>query len=260
MKVSSSIVVAAMFVFGGQHAFSQESSSETPPASQDQVGEAPAQDSMKAKTPDEAEAPVAAKSGASLFGDLRIGPTASLAFPHLLYYSLDATYAKFIGLSLGGGRLGRKFNDTTELEMRNWDIRVRWFPFSGSYFLGAAYGNQGVVLKTRTDLKNTQGELELKIPTDIRLEVTTKYLTPHMGWFATWESGFTLGFEFGYQMALNSSADFDVVFQDVSPTNRATVENTAEFKKSKSDIEKTAELFGKTSIPYINLLRLGWLL
>ena len=32
-----------------------------------------------------------------------------------------------------------------------------------------------------------------------------------------------------------------------------------EFEKSKEDIEKAAEGFGKTSLPYLTLLRLGWM-
>lgn len=259
--------VAAVVAVGlcSRQGFSQESSAISAdvaacnPADSDQKGAA--NDPAKCPPKTVAEAvPETNNSAHGLFGALRIGPTVSLAFPHLVNYSVDATYGKLIGISFGGGRLGYAFDEKSEVEIRNWDLRARWFPFLGSFFLGAAYGTQGIVGKTSQDLKMKQGELELAIPTDMRLDVTTNYLTPHLGWFATWDSGFTLGFEVGYQMAMNSSAKFNAVFQNVSAASRSSVENSDEYKKAKEDVEVMAETFGKVSIPYVNLLRMGWLL
>src|SRR5690606_1633764 len=115
-----------------------------------------------------------------------------------LNYSLDATWDRKFGFSFSGGRFKRELDKETELEIFNWDLRARWFPFQGSFFLGAAYGNQGIVAKTKTDLDYKAGEVALKVPTTLRLEIDTNYLTPHLGWFATWNTGFTMGFELGY--------------------------------------------------------------
>lgn len=194
-----------------------------------------------------------------LLGPLRIGPTASIGFPFLLNYSLDATWDKTIGMSFSGGRFQRELDKETEIELFNWDVRARWFPFQGSFFLGAAYGNQGIVAKTKQDLKVKTAEVELTVPTTMRLELNTNYLTPHLGWFKTWGPGFTIGSEIGYQMPLSSKAELQTGFEDVSAEAETTVKNSDEYKKAKKDLETSAEAFGKNAVPYLNLIRIGWL-
>lgn len=205
-----------------------------------------------------------AKEGASehygLFGPLRIGPTASVGFPFLLNYGVDATWERTIGAGFGLGRMKRDVNSTTKIELFNWDMRLRWFPWQGSFFLGAAYGNQNIVGQTTQDVAMDSGGVPLTIPTTLRLEVKTTYLTPHLGWFSTWDCGFTLGFELGYQMPLSSKAELQQAFENVSVAAEDSVTNSESFKKTKSDIEKVAETFGKKAVPYINLIRIGWLL
>jgi len=195
-----------------------------------------------------------------LLGPVRVGPTASIGFPFLLNYSLDATWDKKLGFSFSGGRFHTELDKNTEIEIFNWDARVRWFPFQGSFFLGAAYGNQGIVGKTKQDLKfKTSDGPEMKIPTSIRLELNTNYLTPHLGWFATWNTGFTIGTEFGYQMPLGSKAKTQTAFDDVSSDAETSVKNSEEYKKAVKDLEEGAEAFGKNAVPYLNLFRIGWL-
>ncbi len=194
-----------------------------------------------------------------LLGPLRIGPTASIGFPFLLNYSLDATWDKKLGVSFAGGKFSRDLDKNSEIEIFNWDARVRWFPFQGSFFLGAAYGNQGIVARTKQDLKFKAGETDLVVPTTIRLELNTNYLTPHLGWFATWNTGFTLGTEFGYQMPMSSKAKTQTGFDDVSAEGEAQVKESEEYKKAVKDLEEGAEAFGKNAVPYLNLIRLGWL-
>lgn len=196
--------------------------------------------------------------GKGLFGDLRFGPSVAVGIPHPLTAAVDFVYADWISLSVGAGRAGTKL-DETELEIRNWDVTARFFPFHGSFFIGAAYGNQGIVGKMKTDLDVESGGVALTVPTTIRLEIESKYLTPQIGWFARWDSGFTLGFDLGLQMPSGASSKLQTSFENVSAASEAAVVNSDDYKKNKKDVEDAAEMIGKKAIPYITLIRLGWL-
>ncbi|HYX32689.1 MAG TPA: hypothetical protein VE954_06215 [Oligoflexus sp.] len=209
------------------------------------------------KTSAETAAAPAAK-GKGLLGDLRIGPSVALGLPHPLTGGVDFVYGDIVSLSVTGGRFGVAVEET-ELEIRNWDATVRWYPFFGSFFMGAAYGSQGIVGKLKTDVDVTTGGVTLKVPTTLRLEVESKYLTPQLGWFARWDSGLTLGFDIGYQMPSGVSTDLQTSFDNVSAASQQAVLNSEDYKKNKEDVEKAAEAFGKEAIPYVTFFRIGWL-
>jgi hypothetical protein len=194
-----------------------------------------------------------------LLGDFRIGPTVSLAFPHLGNASVEVMYKDSFSGGVSFGRLKRELDEDTEIELRNMDVRARWHPFEGSFFLGAAYGNQGIVGKVKTDLETDYQGLEVKVPTTIRLAVDVNYFTPHLGWFAVWDSGFTMGFEIGYQMALKSESDLQIGFENVTEEAEDELKESDDYKKQKKDIEAVAKAFGEKGIPYVNLLRIGWM-
>lgn len=202
------------------------------------------------------EAPVA--KGKGLLGDLRIGPSVAIGFPHPLTGAIDLVYADLFSVSASAGRFGAKVEET-EIEIRNWDATFRFFPFQGSFFVGAAYGNQGIVGKLKTDIETTTSGVTLKVPTSLRLEVESNYLTPHLGWFARWDSGLTLGFDFGYQMPSGAKSELQTAFENVSAASEQAVRESEDFKKNKKDIEDAAEAFGKASVPYISFFRIGWL-
>lgn len=208
-------------------------------------------------TPAKEETATASK-GKGLLGDIRIGPSVAAGIPHPVTGGLDIVYADQASLSVTGGRFGVNLSDT-DIEIRNWEAAARWFPFQGSFFVGAAYGNQGIVGKRKVDLNVTSNGVALKVPTTLRLEIESNYLTPQIGWYARWDCGFTLGFDFGYQMPSGAKSKLQTSFENVSTASEASVRNSDEYKKNKKDVEDAAETIGKMGIPYITLLRLGWL-
>lgn len=193
-----------------------------------------------------------------IYKQLRFGPSVAVGVPHPVTGALDVVYANFISLSVSGGRFGINVDDT-DLEIRNWDATIRWYPFGGSFFLGAARGEQGIVGKRKIDLDVNSGGVALKVPTTLRLEIESSYLTPQIGWFARWDSGFTLGFDIGYQMPSGAKSELQTSFENVSAASEEAVRNSDEYKKNKKDVEDAAEAIGKTGIPYISFLRIGWL-
>lgn len=191
--------------------------------------------------------------GHGLFGPFRVGPTVSFTIPHLLNYGIEGTWNKTFGGGITFSDFSQEVEDI-ELGIGHWDVRFRWHPFQGSFFVGAAYGNQtlGAKLTTDLDVSGTQ------VPATFDINVNTTFLTPHLGWFATWDSGFTLGFELGYQMAMSADADDTQI--TLGGVNTAAAEQSEDYKKNKKDIEDQAELIGEKSLPYLALLKLGWML
>jgi hypothetical protein len=205
-----------------------------------------------------AQQATAPSKGKGLLGDIRIGPSVAIGFPHPLTGGIDLVYADLFSVSATAGRSGAKVEDT-EIEIRNWDATFRFFPFQGSFFIGAAYGNQGIVGKLKTDIETTSSGVTLKVPTTLRLEVESNYLTPQLGWFARWDSGLTLGFDFGFQQPSGAKSELQTAFENVSAANEQAVRDSEDYKKNKKDVEDAADAFGKKGIPYISFFRIGWL-
>jgi hypothetical protein len=208
--------------------------------------------------PEPAAAESQESTGKGMLGDVRIGPSVAAGIPHPVTAALDVVYADLLAVSFSAGRSGTEL-DKTELEIRNWDVALRWFPFSGSFFIGAAYGNQGVVGKRTVDLNVNASGVPLTVPTTVRLEIESTYLTPQIGWFARWDSGFTLGFDLGLQMPSGAKSELQTSFANVSAASEAAVRASEDYIKNKKDVEDAAEMIGKQALPYITLIRMGWL-
>ncbi len=210
----------------------------------------------KSKVDEQADALRAKAPG--ILGDLRIGPHVGVGIPHPLTVGLDLVYADLLSLSVEGGRTKAEIQDV-EVEIRNWDVALRWFPFRGTFFLGAAYGDQGIVAKSSQDVEIDYNGIPLNVPTTFRLEVESKYLTPQLGWYARWDSGFTLSFELGLQMPSGSSSELQTSFKNISSQAEEIIRNNSEYNDSKDKVEDVGRLIGQKKLPYISLLKFGWL-
>ncbi len=185
-----------------------------------------------------------------LFGPFRVGPTIAIGFPHPLTYGIDFTWKDEFGAALTFGDFSLPEMSGVTVKVSNWDLRGRWFPWQDSFFLGAAYGSQTISAVAKKNI-TAAGQT---VSTRLRLDIDTSYFTPHIGWLATWDVGFTFGFEIGYQMALSSnSKDLNVTPAD------PTVLATNEFAKLNKDVKDVGEMIGKKPVPYLTLAKLGWM-
>lgn len=253
-----SVASVAYFVSPLSHGFCLAQDQEaTPSATEDAsanpsgTSDAAPSEASDTTTPNEAKE-------ASAKSDLRFGPSVSIGIPHPLTGAVDLVYADLVALSLSAGRAGTEL-DETDIEIRNWDIALRWFPFGGSFFLGAAFGEQGIVGKRTETLDVDAGGTTLKVPTTVRLEIESKYFTPQLGWFARFDSGLTLGFDIGVQLPSSAKSDLQTSFANVSAAGEAAVKASEEYKETEKDVKDAAELIGEKAIPYVNLIRVGWL-
>ena len=205
------------------------------------------------------EKAAAREDGEGIFGPLRVGPTIQIGLPHLVNYGLDLLYKKTWGVGFSTGKYSTSLS-STNIQLANWDLRGRWHPWNGSFFLGAAYGQQELFGEAKQNLALTANGVSLTVPTTLQVDVKTNYLTPHLGWFAVWDSGLTLGFELGLQIPVTSSDSVNVAFSNVSPSQEASVKASSQYLSAKKKVDDAAKLLGKQVFPYITLIRLGWLL
>jgi hypothetical protein len=191
----------------------------------------------------------AGEKGKTSWGQL--GLTGSLALPHVIEYGLDyLSPGKMLSSSFVIGGYKFKAGDVSA-GISSYDLRGRWHPFMGSFFLGLAYGTQ----KISVEAKDTVNTFE----TIVKLDIKSAYLMPHIGWLAVWDSGFTLGFDLGMIMPSGVSTTLSTDIPSATASQKDAVVTSSDYLKLKKDAESSGDKLGKTSIPYITLLKIGWM-
>jgi hypothetical protein len=146
--------------------------------------------------------------------------------------------APWVTLGLGGGGipvgLGTSmlgFAGVNGGQLSSWsaEAKLMLHPFQGSFFLGASVGHMELSAAARTSAG----------PVDVN--VATEYVAPRLGWLATWDSGFTLGFDVGAQIPLG-------------PEVTATAPS-----KSQTTVESLSRSLAALPLPTLGF-RLGWML
>jgi hypothetical protein len=192
----------------------------------------------------------------------RLGPSISLSFPYFISPSLEWTVGKAFSAGLSHGTLktskdlGTSF-DSIELNVKSTDLRMRYHPFQEDFFMGLAFGSLDLNIKGK---KKTTTEADGQTVSGAVLSnsrIKSNYITPHLGWFNVYDSGFCFGFELGYHIPLKANSTFSANAED--PNLDAALKTSEEFKDQQKDLDSMVKKLGKTAIPYVNLLRIGWL-
>jgi hypothetical protein len=205
-----------------------------------------------------AVAPARAEDGASAYERRRWGPSFLVGIPHPFSLSVDLRIDGewSVGLALGGLAVSpRRAKGSTRMSIGGLDLRGRWHPWRGAFFLGAMLGGQTLSGST-TNVYDVSGQ---DVSATITLDVKSAYFTPHLGWMWIKESGFTIGVELGWQVPSNPRSLFGVSVDD--PALAAyldQVKATQEYKDFVKDIEDRTRPLGLLSFPYVTVLRVGW--
>jgi hypothetical protein len=195
-----------------------------------------------------------------LLGPLRVGPTIQLGLPHIFNYGLDLLYDRRFGFGFSTGKATTTLVDPIKMQIANWDVRARWHPRTSPFFVGLACGEQRIVGRAEDTLSPRVGDVELRVQTQVQVTATTVYLTPHIGWFELSAGGLTIGAEIGAQVPVGSRTSLEVAFEDVPPSQVAALKRTKEYSDFEKKVDDARKLLGSTTLPYVTLLRLGWLL
>lgn len=197
------------------------------------------------------------KSDPHLFGfhiDLNV--------PHVLNYGVDYWHSSrwfSAALSMGGfgaKNLGKTSSDPEgiNLKISNQEFAARVHPFQGSFYVGALYGSHKLIgekTATYTVLGNTR-------TTTLTNTIDAKYLTPHIGWL--WSTGFglTWGMDFGYLSPSNVKTTLDEGSITSDPLY-PTLQTQPDYIENRRKLIEESDKIGKTSLPFIALIRVGWL-
>lgn len=179
-------------------------------------------------------------------GSHHVGVHGALGLPHPLNYGLTYVHpSQTFSAQISTGSYSQTV-DAIDFKLDNTEIGLRWHPWASSFFVGALFGQQKVNAK-KTESITLYGDV-----TAVG-EVKSNYITPHVGWmWGLHNAGFFFSFEVGYQ------SPFDVKI-DLSSDAPALAQQTPDYQRLERQVRDDAEKYGKMGLPYVALLKLGWL-
>ncbi len=179
-----------------------------------------------------------------------------LGVPHpitLAYdYRINRTFSTGFSMGFFNYTYKYKTGDDIRLSSENYDIRGRIHPFGAAFFIGVMLGTRKYQAEATRDIPLASG---FNLPVTGTLTISSYYVTPHLGWFWVSQRGFTIGVELGCQIPLDPSTNISI---PVADTFFPQVRETADYQALVSDINGPALQIGRTILPYLALLRLGW--
>jgi hypothetical protein len=169
-------------------------------------------------------------------GGFVVGPKISGGVqPAVAVFGVEGKWKNLIGFGFDYGLIPTVILSNVSVGMTSYSGVVRIFPWEQAMFFGVAVGSQS------WDFSITDATAGL-----IKVGAQTTFVAPHIGWRWTWESGFFMGMELGWQIAASNS---------VSGTIPAIAGATV-----KKDLNEALDNLGKASLPRVALLQLGWYL
>ena len=174
--------------------------------------------------------------------------------PNVLNFGATAKLFDHLGFGLNMGMIPdvqvSMYGEAT-LSYREYDAFGRLYPFGGGFFLGAGVGYHSV-----------EGSFTKTIETPIPLypsytvtshgSVRAMILTPQIGWFSIFGSGFALGFDIGAQVPIApSEIEFDTNLPPEVPQQYVD--------ESNKEVLESLDKLGKTIVPVVNI-RVGFML
>lgn len=203
------------------------------------------------------------EGGAKKTDNFKIGPVVGAGVPELLSIGGTLKVTRFLGAGVNLGLIPKvhlSFYGDATLSYQHFDVYGRIYPFGGGFFLGAGVGYATVsgTLQKTVDLSEYAGFPG--VPASLTYQssgsVRTLMLTALIGYFYTFDCGFSLGFDGGAQIPIAPS---QVSFE--SGVN-ATLPQAAKDKyltPVDQSVKDSLEKIGRTTIPTVNL-RIGWIL
>ncbi|HET6439813.1 MAG TPA: hypothetical protein VFG59_17235 [Anaeromyxobacter sp.] len=178
--------------------------------------------------------PALAEKTEGVIPGVLIGPKLGLVSFPTPTVGVEAKLWRVLGLSFDYGLVPDfKLKDVT-VGWTNWAAGARLFPFRGSFFVGALYGERSLTLKERDKSTGLKASARLN----------STYLAPELGWRSLWNSGFFMGLDLGWQFVTHKK-------------ERLTIPSGYDVDKEK-DVHRDADRVAKAGIPVLGLLQIGW--
>jgi len=176
-------------------------------------------------------------------GDFLVGPYIEGGLPRLASFGAEGKWLDLLGLSVGYGMIPQITLSQVQMKLTGWDARFKIYPFRSSFFLGVAYGSQTF---TGSMTQSISG-----ISTTGTVVQDNTFITPHIGWNWIWDSGFFMGADIGVQLSMGQTNTF-------TSDATALVKTTAQYTALQKSVLDKADLLGKTPLPLLTLLKVGY--
>jgi len=164
-----------------------------------------------------------------------IGPKLSIFSLPAPGFGIEAKIRSVFGLSFDYDLIPTVSIGSVKAGYSDWRLAAKWYPWSKSFFLGAAYGSRTFEASAMDDVYGVEASAK----------VVSTYLAPELGWRWVWNSGFFMGVDLGYQIILSSKTTLEIPGV-ISTSN------------SSKDVQDAADELGKFGLPIISLLQLGF--
>lgn len=199
-----------------------------------------------------------------VFGPFRIGPVIGVGLPRFLSFGGAIKLTKYLGAGINYGIIPEVqfayYGDAT-VRYQGVDIYGHIHPFGGGFFLGAAVGYAHARGTYEEQFQNPLDANAAPFPYTSEATVQTLVLTPELGYFFTFKSGFTMGVEVGLQIPIApSKIDFKsrVNYPSGWSDELKQVIQTQYVEPTDARVESTLEKVGQTILPTIGI-KMGWL-
>jgi hypothetical protein len=204
----------------------------------------------------------ASDDGPSVF---RIGVLVGTGLPSLLSIGGTIKLTRFIGAGATFGLIPSvrlSYYGEAVLAYQHYDFYGRLYPFGGSFFLGAGVGYVTVngSLDQTVDV-SSYSQQDPRIPPSVSYSsqgsVKTLVLSPTLGFLHSFDSGFSVGLDFGVVLPIApSEIEFD---SQVSAGDLPDAVKDQYLAPVDAQVVDTLETIGRTPLPSVNL-RIGWIL
>jgi hypothetical protein len=200
---------------------------------------------------------------AGVLGNFYFGPVAAAGVPQGLQFGLDSRFLKGFGATLSYGTYTHKPADTSKVKnaeatLATLEAQGLWFPWDGVFYTGLGLGRRTIELKAENNAKIKSSGTETPINLSAEATVESIFIGYHLGWIKTFDSGLNIGGGLGLHAPLQSSAKVDANYEDNAALNAALKETDA-YKGFESDIEDAGKQAGRLALPYIEIIRVGFL-
>lgn len=200
-----------------------------------------------------------------LLGPFRIGPVIGTGLPGILSFGGTLKLTRFLGGGINVGLIPSiklKLYGDAVLSYQEYDVYGRIYPFGGGFFLGAGFGYATIqgTIKDSVDSSALAAQfpgqgIPLSIQYESRAHVRTPVVIPQIGYFHTFDSGFSLGVFGGAQIPVApSKIEFESTVSDVPD---AVVDRY--ILPIDQKVRSTLEAVGRSPVPTLGL-QIGWLL
>lgn len=198
-----------------------------------------------------------------LLGPFQIGPVVGIGLPNLLDFGVTTKLTRYFGAGFQVGVIPTfriKYYGDATLSFVEYDAYARAYPLGGSFFVGAGvgYATAKGTLASTYDLTAYQAIVP-GLPATFVLNsegsIHTLVLTPKIGVFHTFDSGFSFGLDLGAQLPIAAS---EVRLNTNLPPGVPQAAIDQFVVPNETKVKDTLRTIGQTPIPTFGIF-VGWL-